>query len=75
MTREEAIDSLSVAFGECGDAIRRQAEAIKQMADDMDRLNEAFGKIKALAKSLPHSRHKSYESPYAKFDRIKKKRR
>lgn len=73
MTKEEAIDNLSVAFGECRDAIRRQAEAIGRMADDMDRLNEAYGKIKALAKSLPRSRRKPYESPYAKFDRIKKK--
>lgn len=75
MTRDEAIDRLSIAFGECRDVIRRQAETIGRMADDMDRLNEAFGKIKALAKSLPRPRRKSYESPYAKFDRIKKKRK
>lgn len=75
MTREEAIDRLSTAFGECRDTIRQQADAIERMVEDMDRLNEVFGKVKALAKSLPHSRRKSYESPYAKFDRIKKKRR
>ena len=75
MTRDEAIDRLSIAFGEYRDAIKRQAEAIGRMADDMDRLNEAYGKIKALAKSLPRPRRKSYESPYAKFDRIKKKRK
>lgn len=75
MNREEAIDRLSIAFGECRDAIRRQAEAIGRMAEDMERLNEAYGKIKALAKSQPRPLRKSYESPYAKFDRIKKKRR
>lgn len=75
MTREEAIDSLSVAFGEYRDVIRGQAEAIGRMADDMDRLNEAVGKIKALAKNLPHPRRKSYESPYAKFDKIRRKRK
>lgn len=75
MTREEAIDNLSVAFGEYRDVIRRQAEAIGRMADDMDRFNEVVGRIKALAKSLPLQKCKSYESPYAKFDRIKKKRR
>lgn len=75
MTREEAIDSLSVAFGECRDAIRRQAEAIGQMADDMDKLNEIFRKLKALAKQLPRQDRKSYVSPYAKFDRIRRKRK
>lgn len=75
MTREEAIDNLSVAFGECRDAIRRQAETIGRMAEDMDKFNEAYRKVKALAKSMPRQNRKSYESPYAKFDRIKRKRR
>ena len=75
MTREEAIDRLSVAFGEYRDVIRRQAEAIGQMAEDMDKLNEAFNKVKALAKSLPRQDRKSYVSPYAKFDKIRKKRK
>lgn len=74
MTREEAIDRLSVAFGECRDAIKRQAEAIGQMADDMDKLNEAFRKAKSLAKSLPRPNRKSYVSPYAKFDKIRKRK-
>lgn len=74
MTREEAIDNLSVAFGEYTDVIRQQAEAIGQMADDMDKLNEAFRKVKSLAKSLPRRDRKSYVSPYAKFDRIRKRK-
>lgn len=74
MTREEAIDRLSVAFGEWRDTIKRQAEAIGQMADDMNNLNEAFRKVKALAKSLPRQDRKSYVSPYAKFDRIRKRK-
>ena len=75
MTREEAIDNLSVAVGECRDAIKRQGEAIVQMADDMDKLNESFGKVKALAKSLLRQDCKSYISPYAKFDKIRRKRK
>lgn len=75
MTKEEAIDSLSVAFGECRDTLRRQAEAIGQLADDMDKLNESFGKVKALAKSLLRQERKSYVSPYAKFDKIRRKRK
>lgn len=74
MTREESIDNLSVAFGEWRDAIKRQAEVIVQMADDMDKLNESFGKVKALAKALPRQNRKSYVSPYAKFDKIRKRK-
>ena len=37
--------------------------------------HEVYSKIKVIAKSLPHPRRKSYVSPYAKFDRIKKKRK
>lgn len=74
MTREEAIDNLSVAFGEFRDVIRRQAELIGHMADDMDKLNEAYRKAKSLAKSLSRQDRKSYVSPYAKFDRIRKQR-
>lgn len=75
MTREEAIDNLSVAFGEFRDVIRRQAELIGHMADDMDKLNEAFRKVHAFAKSLPRQDRKSYASPYAKFDKIRRKRK
>lgn len=75
MTREEAINRLSIAFGEYRDVIRRKAEVIERIGEDMERLNEAFGKVKTLAKSLPQPRRKPYESPYAKFDKIKKKRR
>lgn len=75
MEREEAIDRLSVAFGACRDAIRRQAEAIGQMADDIDNLNEVYREVKALAKSLPRQDCKSYVSPYAKFDKIRRKRK
>lgn len=75
MTREEAIDNLSVAFGECRDTIKRQAEVIGRIGEDMDKLNEAFGKVKALAKSLPRQNRKSYVSPYAKFDKFGRKRK
>lgn len=75
MTREEAIDSLSVTFGECRDAIRRYAEAIRQVADDLDKLKEALAKVKALAKSLPRQNRKSYVLPYTKFDKIRRKRK
>lgn len=75
MTREEAIDRLSVAFGEYRDAIKRQAEAIKRMSEDVAKYSKTLRKFKVLAKSLPRQDCKSYASPYAKFDRLKKKRK
>lgn len=75
MTREEAIDRLSVAFGEYRDVIKRQAEAIEQMADDIDKYGNALRKFKVLAKQLPRQDRKPYISPYAKFDRIRRKRK
>lgn len=75
MTREEAIDRLSVAFDECRAAIKRQAEAIGQMSDDIDKYSKALRKFKVLVKSLPRQERKSYISPYAKFDKIRRKRK
>lgn len=75
MTREEAIDNLSVAFDEYRDVIRRQAEAIKRMSEDVDKYSKALRKFKVLAQSLPRQDRKSYVSPYAKFDKIRRKRK
>lgn len=75
MTREEAIDRLSVAFGECRDAMKRQAEAMKQMSEDVHKFSEELRKFKVLAKSLPRQDRKSYVSPYAKFDKFRRKRK
>lgn len=75
MTREEAIDRLSVAFGEYRDAIKWQAEAIKRMSEDVAKYSKTLRKFKVLAKSLPRQDCKSYVSPYAKFDKIRRKRR
>lgn len=75
MTREEAIYNLSVAFGECIDDIKRQAEAIKRMSEDAAEYSNALRKFKVFAKFLPRQDRKSYVSPYAKFDRIRRKRK
>lgn len=74
MTREESIENLSVAFGEFRDAIRRQAKAIGQMADDIDKYSKTLRKFKVLAKALPRQNRKSYVSPYAKFDKMRKRK-
>lgn len=75
MTREEATDRLSVAVGECRDAIRQQAEAMKQMSEDVHKFSEELRKFKVLANSLPRQSRQSYVSPYAKFDKIRRKRK
>lgn len=75
MTRKEALDRLSVAFGECRDEIRRQKEVIKRMSEDLDKFSNALRKFKVSAKSLPHQNRKSYVSPYAKFDKFRRKRK
>lgn len=75
MTRDEAIDRLSIAFGECRDAIKRQAEAITRMSEDVAKYSKTLRKFKVLAKSLPRQDRKSYVSPYAKFDKIRRKRK
>ena len=75
MTKEEAIDNLSIAFGEYRDVIKRQAEAIKRMSEDVAKYSKALRKFKVLAQSLPRQERKSYVSPYAKFDRIRRKRK
>ena len=75
MTREEAIDNLSIVLGECRDAIRRHDEAIKRMSEVVDKFSKALRKFKVLAKSMPRQDRKPYVSPYAKFDRIRRKRK
>lgn len=53
MTREGAMHNLSVAFGECRDAIKRQAEAIRRISEDVDKYSKALRKFKVLTKPLP----------------------
>lgn len=67
MKREEAIHKLSTAMNESKDIVERIANYIESLP--IVNYNENM--------SIPIKKpnRKSYESPYAKFDRIKKKRR
>ena len=56
------------------EAFGKQRELFRQLGEDIDRIVEIFGKIKALAKSQPR-KGKSYISPYAKFDKYHKKKK
>lgn len=75
MTRDKAINNLSVAFGECRDKIRRLAEAVGQLSEDVEKIKNAYAESRVLAKSLSRHKRKSYVSPYAKFDKLRKKRK
>lgn len=60
---------------ECRDEIRRQEEVIKRMSEDLDKFSKALREFNVLAKSLPRQDRKPYQSPYAKFDKIRRKRK
>ena len=75
MTRAEAIDKLSVAFGLCREELNYQIEAIGRLETQKRKLDEAIKQFKALAKRQSRQPCKSYVSPYAKFDKIRRKRK
>lgn len=45
------------------------------MLEDMEKYSKALREFKVLAKSLPRQDRKSYVSPYAKFDKLRRKRK
>lgn len=75
MTREEAIDNLSVAFGSCREEVSYQIAAIGQLETQKRKFDEAIKQLNFLAKRQFRQTRKSYVSPYAKFDKIRRKRK
>lgn len=71
MTELEAMRNLAIVAGASVDEVRRVFGALREFKVDAEPL---MNYLKALWKQMQPT-HKSYESPYAKFDRIKKKRR
>lgn len=67
MTREEAIDNISKAMGEPKDVVEFRANSIGSLP------------IVNIYENMPipieKPNRKSYVSPYAKFDRIRRKRK
>ncbi len=76
MDREEAIETLAIAFGQTKEAIREQAKAIERLNEDKQQSEFVLAKlhddIRILKRLQPR---KSYLSPYAKFDKYHKKKR
>lgn len=69
MTREEAVRNVAIATGMFVDEVRR---AFDNLCKDKEDAESLMKHIKALGKQM-HPRRKSYASPYAKFDKIRKR--
>ncbi len=68
MTREEAIDNISTATGEPEDIVERRADAIHAL-DSLSIVN-----IHNFNVLIEKPTRKSYVSPYAKFDKIRRRK-
>lgn len=68
MTREEAINNLSAATGEPEDIVERRADAI-YARDSLPIVNYFNNEV-----PIEKPRRKSYVSPYARFDKIRKRK-
>lgn len=76
MNREEAIEALAIAFGESNEAIREQVKALERLCEDKEQSELMFTKIHDDIRILKNQQpRKSYLSPYAKFDKFRKKRK
>ena len=69
--KEEAIRKVAVAFGCTCDAIRRGVDYIFDKTAQQQMFDTAKRQIRLLSKG----KSKSYLSQYAKFDKLKKKRK
>lgn len=69
MTREEAIRNLSVATGEPEDIVEYRANAVYEI--------NTLSIVNIHNYNIPIEKptRKSYQSPYAKFDKIRRKRK
>lgn len=67
MTREEAIHNISVATGEPEDIVERRVNAISSLP--------IVNHYENMPIPIEKPRRKPYVSPYAKFDRIRRKRK
>ena len=74
--RAIALHNLQVAFYATKEAIGRQAEVMEELGNAIDKSDEAFAQLGLLAKQQKRQQpRKSYASPYAKFDKFRKKRK
>lgn len=70
MNREEAIHNISVATGEPEDIVKRRERAI-----DAQCSLPIVNHYENIPIPIENIRRKPYESPYAKFDKIRRKRK
>lgn len=70
MTEFEAMRNLAIVAGASVDEVRRIFDVLREFKVDAEPL---MNSLKALGKQM-RSTHKSYISPYAKFDKIRKRK-
>lgn len=71
MEDAEAIRRVAFAFGATCDEIKRMLE----QSLDLERRKQMFDSMQRQVQILSKGKSKSYLSPYAKFDRLRKKKK
>lgn len=72
MDAEEAMRNVVIATNTFVDEVK---QAFDNLCRSKENAEDAISRIKRIAKSLPRQNRKSYQSPYAKFDKIRRKRK
>lgn len=71
MEREEAMRNVAIATNTFVDEVRR---AFDNLCRSKENAEYAISRIKRIAKLQAHQDRKSYQSPYAKFDKTRKRK-
>ena len=67
---------MAIATGQMFEVVRHMVEAIDRHTEAYKMRDEVFAQLRLLAKRQKRQQPcKSHESPYAKFDRIRRKRK
>lgn len=74
MKKAEAIRNVAVALGVTMEDIKRGAETIAQLSTSAEELTAHLKSVNDAMFQCSQS-HKSYQSPYAKFDKFHHKRK
>lgn len=72
MTKEEAMRNVAIATDTFVDEVK---QAFDNLCRSKEKAEDAISRIKRIAKLQERQSCKSYVSPYAKFDKIRRKRK
>lgn len=71
MTKEEAMRNVAIATNTFVDEVK---QAFDNLCRSKENAEYAISRIKRIAKLQERQSRKSYQSPYAKFDKIRKRK-